>query len=175
MPCSMPSGEYYIGSDVAPSSIKLRFDIFNIMRCWLPSVLRERTKEFKKYFDKPEIGGFSVSEDKLKAFEGYYQLQGRESAFIKFEVKGCQLIVTSLVMGNGLLLRPLSECEFYCKEFLFFMKFIKDKSGEVIEVLANGTLYKKTRIINLLFGRQLPLHPHNLKLLKENIGIIMVL
>jgi len=72
----------------------------------------------------------------LKALEGYYELEGNKDMHLQFTAKNDQLILKQLWDGREVTFDAESELEFFNREFPFPLKFSKDASGKVNQVLA---------------------------------------
>jgi len=74
----------------------------------------------------------------LKALEGYYELVGNKELHLQFTAKDNQLILKQLWDQGEVTFDPESDLEFFSRQvpFPFPLKFSKDASGKVSEVLA---------------------------------------
>ena len=86
----------------------------------------------------------AMSDEQLKPFEGFYQLERDEKTYLNFSVSDHQLVLTQLWDGRRINFSPESDVDFFCKDFPFPLKFTKSVSGEVTQVLAfNRDVWKK--------------------------------
>jgi hypothetical protein len=102
-------------------------------------------KKVKNYSQKEPI---TLSPAKLKAFEGKYTLQfeNGKDAFLQITAMTDHLILKEMWTGNEIKFLPVSELDFYNKDRAFPLKFTKDKTGSVTQVLAfNRDLWKKVK------------------------------
>lgn len=74
----------------------------------------------------------------LKALEGYYELEGNKDLHLQFTAKNNQLILKQLWDNREVTFDAESELEFFNRQFPFPLKFSKDASGKVSQVLAFG-------------------------------------
>jgi len=72
----------------------------------------------------------------LKALEGYYEMEGNKEMHLQFTAKNNQLILKQLWDGREVTFDAESELEFFNRQFPFPLKFSKDASGKVNQVLA---------------------------------------
>ncbi|HEY5744843.1 MAG TPA: serine hydrolase domain-containing protein [Chryseolinea sp.] len=72
----------------------------------------------------------------LKALEGYYEMEGNKEMHLQFTAKNNQLILKQLWDGREVTFDAESELEFFNQQFPFPLKFSKDASGKVSQVLA---------------------------------------
>lgn len=77
----------------------------------------------------------TLKPEQLKALEGYYELEEAKDRHLQFKASGNQLILKQLWDGHEVTLDPESELEFFCRQFPFPLKFSKDVSGNVNQVL----------------------------------------
>lgn len=75
------------------------------------------------------------AQQKLKAFEGYYQFVNDENTFLKITAKGDSLILKQLWDNREFSFHQTAALEFYCDVQLFPLKF-KDSAGNIVQVLA---------------------------------------
>lgn len=71
----------------------------------------------------------------LKAIEGYYELDVDKERHLQFTALKNQLILKQLWDGHEVTFDPESELEFFCRQFPFPLKFSKDASGKINQVL----------------------------------------
>ena len=84
----------------------------------------------------------------LKAFEGKYRFQFEKGkdAFLQITAGKDHLVLKQLWDGKEISFVPESELEFFCKDKPFPLKFIKDKNGNVIQMLAfDKDLWEKVK------------------------------
>jgi len=106
-----------------------------------------------------------LSQEQLKAFEGYYASKENKNTYIKFSTKEGQLALTQLWDGREILFSPESEVDFFCKEFPFPLKFTKDKNGAVTEVLAfNRDVWERDNNYKPVVRKAITLTPAQLKI-----------
>lgn len=128
-------GTRALGSDINPG-FKREYDLVDMLMCLLPYTWRERTTRFKRYFSKQEEKKYArLSEESLAAFAGDYEAQGYEFNHFRFAVLEGQLTLVAPWDGSHILLHPLSELDFFSKEFPLPMRFIKDGNGAVTQFL----------------------------------------
>ena len=97
------------------------------------------------YKPKKEI---HLSSQQLKAFEGKYKFQFEkgEDSFLQITATTDQLVLKQLWDGKEIKFVPESDLEFFCKEQSFPLKFIKDKNGNIIQMLAfNRDLWERMK------------------------------
>jgi CubicO group peptidase (beta-lactamase class C family)/uncharacterized protein YjhX (UPF0386 family) len=81
----------------------------------------------------------SLSQEKLKAFEGKYQLRNDKNLFAQVTVKDDHLLVRQLWDGKEMVFVPDTELDFFIKDNPYrTVKFVKDEKGKVKEVIAFG-------------------------------------
>jgi CubicO group peptidase (beta-lactamase class C family) len=121
-----------------------------------------------------------LSQEQLKAFEGYYQGKGNPNNYLKFTAKEDQLLLTQVWDGRQILFSPESDVDFFCKDFPFPLKFTKDKNGTVTEVLAfNRDVWVKDNNYKPVVKKTITLTPAQLKIfegkyqLQQNKDIIV--
>lgn len=106
--------------------------------------LWNKVKDYKPVIKK-EI---QLTPSQLKAFEGRYQFQFEKGkdAFLQITAGNDHLILKQLWDGKEISFVSESESEFFCKDRLFPLKFIKDKNGNVIQMLAfDKDLWEKVK------------------------------
>jgi CubicO group peptidase (beta-lactamase class C family) len=119
------------------------------------------------FYNTPIKKIITLSENKLKAFEGYYESQVNKNTYIQFTIKENQLMLKQLWDGREIYFSPESEVDFFCKEFPFPLKFTKDKAGAVTEVLAfNKDVWVKNKTYKPVVRKAVSLTPEQLKLLE---------
>lgn len=75
------------------------------------------------------------AQQKLTAFEGYYQSKDNKDAFLEIRVKGDSLMLKQLWDGGQFPFHQTAALEFYCDEQSFPLKFT-DSAGNITQVLA---------------------------------------
>lgn len=75
------------------------------------------------------------AQQKLKAFEGYYQAKDNKDVFLEITAKDDSLILKQLWDGQQISFHQTAALEFYCDEPAFPLKFT-DSAGSIIQVLA---------------------------------------
>jgi hypothetical protein len=120
-----------------------------------------------------------LSQEQLKAFEGYYKAKGNNN-YLRFTAKEDQLLLTQLWDGRQILFSPESEVDFFCKDFPFPLKFTKDKDGAVTQVLAfNRDVWERDNNYKPVVRKEITLTPTQLKVfegkyqLQQNKGLIV--
>jgi hypothetical protein len=109
----------------------------------------------------------TMSDEQLKVFEGYYQLEKDPKTYLNFSVSDHQLVLTQLWDGRKFNFSPESETDFFCKDFPFPLKFTKSASGEVTQVLAfNRDVWKKDPNYKPITRTAIKLTPDKLKALE---------
>jgi len=106
--------------------------------------LWNKVKDYKPVIKK-EI---QLTPSQLKAFEGKYQFQFEKGkdAFLQITAGKDHLVLKQLWDGKEISFVPESELEFFCKDQPFPLKFIKDKNGNVIQMLAfDRDLWEKVK------------------------------
>ena len=89
-----------------------------------------------------------LSPEQLKPFEGKYtfQFEKGEDSYIQITAAADHLTLKQIWDGKEINFVPKSNVEFFCKDQSFPLKFIKDGSGNVIQVLAfNKDLWQKVK------------------------------
>lgn len=87
-----------------------------------------------------------LSAQQLKTFEGKYKFQFEkgENSFLQISASDDHIVLKQLWDSKEIKFVPKSDLEFFCKEQSFPLKFIKDKNGQVIQMLAfNRDLWEK--------------------------------
>lgn len=153
-----------IGSDINLSN-KLKYDLLGILICSLPNALKERTTKFKRYFSMPlEMEDGCLSEEVISSFEGYYEFSEREKINIGITIKNGQLTLVQPWDGREVAFQPMSEFEFISSSEIFVLKFSKDESGRVINLLINNTeLLHKNNNYKVVRRKKIELLPNALK------------
>ena len=106
--------------------------------------LWNKVKDYKPVIKK-EI---QLTPGQLKAFEGKYRFQFEKSkdVFLQITAGKDHLVLKQLWDGKEISFVPESELEFFCKDKPFPLKFIKDKNGNVIQMLAfDKDLWEKVK------------------------------
>ena len=106
--------------------------------------LWNKTEDYKPVIKK-EI---HLSPQQLKAFEGKYtfQFEKGEDSFLQITATTDHLVLKQLWDGKEIKFVPESEVEFFCKDQSFPLKFIKDKNGNIIQMLAfNRDLWERMK------------------------------
>ena len=106
--------------------------------------LWNKTENYKPAIKK-EI---HLSPQQLKAFEGKYKFQFEkgEDSFLQITATDDQLVLKQLWDGKEIKFVPESDLEFFCKDQSFPLKFIKDKNGNIIQMLAfNRDLWERMK------------------------------
>ena len=80
----------------------------------------------------------TVTADKLKTLEGYYQLRDNNNLQLQFTAQGNQLQLREVWTGRTVMFMPESDVEFFSHDFPFTLKFTVDSGGMPTEVLAVG-------------------------------------
>lgn len=86
--------------------------------------------------------------EELKVFEGKYSFQFEKGKDVYIEITAYDDHLTLKQMWDGKEINfvPKSEVEFFCKEQRFPLKFIKDSSGKVSQMLAfNRDLWQREK------------------------------
>jgi hypothetical protein len=85
----------------------------------------------------------------LKVFEGTYEL-GTGAAYLQITEKDNKLILKQYWDGREIEFVPDSAAHFFCKDqILFTLRFLKDKNGEIIAMLAfNRDMWNKTKRVD---------------------------
>ncbi|MEP7143637.1 MAG: hypothetical protein ABI707_12235 [Ferruginibacter sp.] len=93
-----------------------------------------KVKDYKAIINKE----FHLSPDQLKPFEGKYTFQFEKGvdSYIQITAATDHLTLKQLWDGKEINFVPKSNVEFFCKEQSFPLKFIKDNTGNIIQVLA---------------------------------------
>ena len=102
-------------------------------------------KKVKSYNPVKEI---YLSPEQLKPFEGKYtfQFEKGEDSYLQITSATDHITLKQLWDGKEINFVPKSNTEFFCKEQLFPLKFIKDDKGNVIQVLAfNKDLWQRVK------------------------------
>jgi len=89
-----------------------------------------------------------LSAQQLKSFEGKYtfQFEKGENSFLQITASGDHIVLKQLWDNKEIQFVPKSDSEFFCKEQSFPLKFIRDKNGQVIQMLAfNRDLWEKVK------------------------------
>src|ERR1700730_15662840 len=89
-----------------------------------------------------------LSPQQLKDYEGKYRFQFEkdEDSFLQITATTDQLVLKQLWDGKEIKFVPESELEFFCKDQSFPLKFIKDKNGNIIQMLAfNRDLWERMK------------------------------
>ena len=89
-----------------------------------------------------------LSAQQLKTFEGKYEFQFEkgENSFLQITANDDHIVLKQLWDNKEIKFVPKSDLEFFCKEQSFPLKFIKDKNGQVIQMLAfNRDLWEKVK------------------------------
>jgi hypothetical protein len=106
--------------------------------------LWNKVKDYKPVIKK-EI---QLTPQQLKAFEGKYRFQfekGKDD-FLQITAMENHLVLKQLWDGKEINFVPESELDFFCKDQSFPLKFIKDKNGSIIQMLAfNRDLWEKVK------------------------------
>ena len=85
------------------------------------------------------------AQQKLKAFEGYYQFADSKDAFLEIRAKGDSLVLKQLWDNKEFPFYQTAALEFYCEAQSFPLKF-KDSAGSIIQVLAfNKDVWNKVK------------------------------
>lgn len=102
-----------------------------------------RTKDYKPPVAKTAI---RLSPEQLKAFEGVYELQGKdEKPSIQFTATDTGIILKQQWDGKEIAFRPETELDFFCQNPSFTLKFTKNGEGVITQVLAfNKDLWVRT-------------------------------
>jgi len=96
-------------------------DVWNKVKDYKPAVHKE----------------IKLTPSELSAFEGDYKMQGGdEDDVLQISYKGDNLILKQLWDGQEISFKPESSLDFYCEDKSFPLKFTKDESGKVTQVLA---------------------------------------
>ena len=106
--------------------------------------LWNKVKDYKPVIKK-EI---QLTPSQLKAFEGKYRFQFEKGkdAFLQITAGTDHLVLKQLWDDKEISFVPKSELEFFCKDKPFPLKFIKDKNGNVIQMLAfDKDLWEKVK------------------------------
>jgi hypothetical protein len=100
-----------------------------------------------KNYNPPVHKEIQLTPSQLQAFEGEYKMQGGDADdVLQISYKGNSLVLKQLWDGQEISFKPESPLDFYCKERSFPLKFIKDKNGNVTQVLAfNRDVWIKTK------------------------------
>jgi len=108
---------------------------------------RDVWKKVKNY--RPVVNiEIHLSAEQLKAFEGKYTMQFEkgEDSYIQIIAAADHITLKQLWDEKEINFVPKSNVEFFCKEHSFPLKFIKDDSGNVIQVLAfNRDLWQRVK------------------------------
>ena len=89
-----------------------------------------------------------LSPQQLKAFEGKYKFQFEkgEDSFLQITATTDHLVLKQLWDGKEINFVSESDLEFFCKDQSFPLKFIKDKNGNIIQMLAfNKDLWERIK------------------------------
>lgn len=129
-----------VGSDI---NNVISYDVTSIFINFLPPRLREMTNTYKKAFISVSAKkSIPIDIVKMKSIEGFYEVYS--NLFVQFCLKKDCLTMIQPWDNVEIFFLPLSETEFICKELPIHIKFSKDESGEVKDVLvSNVSLYKK--------------------------------
>jgi CubicO group peptidase (beta-lactamase class C family) len=120
-----------------------------------------------KGFDSEVRKVVTMTDEQLKAFEGFYQFTQDQKTYLNFSVSDHQLVLTQLWDGRKINFTPESEVDFFCKDFPFPLKFTKNASGEVTQVLAfNRDVWKKDPAYKPVTRTPIKLAPDKLKVLE---------
>ncbi|MES1220664.1 MAG: hypothetical protein ABUT20_34500 [Bacteroidota bacterium] len=106
---------------------------------------RDEWKKVKSYEPDKEI---HLDPGQLKAFEGKYmfQFENGEDSYIQITAAADHILLKQEWDGKEISFVPKSNVEFFCKEQSFPLKFIKDDTGTVIQVLAfNKDLWQRVK------------------------------
>ncbi len=106
--------------------------------------LWNKVKDYKPVIKK-EI---KLTPQQLKAFEGKYRFQFEkgEDSFLQITTAEDHLVLKQLWDNKEINFVPESELEFFCKDRNFPLKFIKDKNGNVIQMLVfNKDLWERVK------------------------------
>ena len=106
---------------------------------------RDLWNKTEDYKPKKEI---HLSPQQLKVFEGKYKFQFEkgEDSFLQITATADHLVLKQLWDGKEINFVPESDLEFFCKEQSFPLKFIKDKNGNIIQMLAfNRDLWERIK------------------------------
>jgi hypothetical protein len=87
----------------------------------------------KEYVPAKEV---ALTQDQLKAFEGKYQFEEKNDAFLQITATASGLMLKQLWDGKEINFIAISDLNFLNKEMGFPLKFTKDQAGNVIKVLA---------------------------------------
>jgi hypothetical protein len=104
----------------------------------------DKVKDYKPVIKK-EI---HLTPQQLKAFEGKYRFQFEkgEDSFIQISASQDHLTLKQLWDNKEINFVPESELEFFSKDQIFPLKFIKDNDGNIIQVLAfNRDLWERVK------------------------------
>jgi CubicO group peptidase (beta-lactamase class C family) len=81
-----------------------------------------------------------LSREKLKAFEGKYQVRNDKNLFAQVTAKEKHLLIKTLWDGKEMMFVPETEVDFFVKDNQYStIKFVKSGKGEVKEIIAFGT------------------------------------
>jgi CubicO group peptidase (beta-lactamase class C family) len=134
--------------------------------------------EWENFYDDDVKKIAKLSDDELKAFEGFYRAKEGNN-YLRFLVKDHQLALTQLWDGREIMFSPESGLDFFCKDFPFPLKFAR-KGGAITEVLAfNRDLWVKDTNFKLVDKKRIQLLPTQLKILEgkfqlqQNKGLAM--
>ena len=108
---------------------------------------RDLWNKVKNY--KPVVNTeIHLSPDQLKVFEGKYTFQfeqGKDS-YIEISAHDDHITLKQMWDGKEINFVPKSDVEFFCKEQRFPLKFTKDNTGNVTQVLAfNKDLWQRVK------------------------------
>ena len=106
---------------------------------------RDTWNKVKNYKTDKEI---HLGPDQLKPFEGTYtfQFENGKDSYIEITAATDHITLKQQWDGKEINFVPKSNTEFFCKEQLFPLKFIKDGKGNVIQVLAfNKDLWQRVK------------------------------
>ena len=106
----------------------------------------------------------ALSQQELKAFEGYYQFQNDKDLYLQITAKGNGLVLKQLWDGEEIPFTQKSELEFICEEKSFPLKFSKDKDGNINQILAfDKDLWNKVKDYKPVIKKEIRLSPQQLK------------
>jgi len=115
--------------------------------------------------DKTSGQRFRLTADELKSFEGYYRFTKNLDDYIEMTAAGNGLLAKRLNEGREFFLTPKSSTEFVSEIEKISVKFNKDNTGKVTEVLVLGKdVWKKVAKYEL--RKIIGLSPQKLKVLE---------